>query len=151
MRTVNQTEKAISLPRKNLHLIYDIVYGTNEDYKVHLPDLREPMKALGYEIEEIFVTSNDFSEKTAHIPPNDPNHLLFLHVDMPQNVPVGSKLESVRCVSVRNFKKNNARYIDILSKTLNSSLVLVRFIVRFRFGFTSILCFKRLIDLRNLL
>lgn len=42
-------------------------------------------------------------ERLRDIPRNDPNHIVFVHVDMPEKSAVGSKLETVHYME-REFK-----------------------------------------------
>jgi hypothetical protein len=62
---------------KTIHILYDM------QYLFHLyaiPHLRNPLSELGYTIFEYFVADDTVAEKTAHIPRDNPSHIIFLHI-----------------------------------------------------------------------
>lgn len=84
---------------KYLHLIYDTAYETDLGSIEHLPDLRIPLQELGYVVREYFVSPDNVRQKTKGIPTDSRDHIVFLHVDMPPKVPVGTPIEAVRSVA----------------------------------------------------
>lgn len=81
---------------KYLHLIYDTAYETDPGSIEHLPDLRVPFQELGYKVIEYFVSPETVHAQTKHIPTDSKDHIVFLHVDMPKKVPIGTPIETVR-------------------------------------------------------
>lgn len=87
--------RRLSVP-KTVHLIYNREYGEDKEFVDHLPDIRVPLQQLGYQVKEYFVSPDTVKPLTRDIPPNDPSHIIFLHVDMPHKVPLGTRIETVR-------------------------------------------------------
>ena len=81
---------------KTVHVFYDIEYADDPDCRAHLPDLRLPIQELGYEVLEHFVDPQNIRDATKDLPRHDRNHIMFLHIDMPRKVPIGTKIETVR-------------------------------------------------------
>lgn len=87
---------------KTIHIVYDREYELNPESLPHLPDLREPFKELGYDVMEHFIHPTNMRERLRGIPKRDRNHIIFMHIDMPPNVPVGTPIETVRFIE-QNF------------------------------------------------
>ena len=94
--------RRISSP-KYVHLMYDMEYAHNEESRKHLSDLRAPLEQLGYKVREYFVDPDNVQSETEHIPRDDRSHIIFLHVDMPQNVAIGTPIYAVRYIE-QTFK-----------------------------------------------
>jgi hypothetical protein len=82
--------------QRTIHLIYNEEYGIDPEFIDHLPDLRVPMESLGYQVQEYFVSPANIRQQVADIPRDDPYHIVFMHIDMPQKVPLGTRLETAR-------------------------------------------------------
>lgn len=87
--------------QKTIHLVYNEEYNSEPDFVEHLPDLRLPMESLGFKVQEYFVSPANIEHQLADIPRDDPYHIVFMHVDMPQGVSIGTRLETARyCLSI---------------------------------------------------
>jgi hypothetical protein len=62
---------------KTIHIVYDVQYL---NYLYAIPHLRNPFNKLGHMVFEYFVNDDDVVQKTDHIPKNDPNHIIFMHI-----------------------------------------------------------------------
>ena len=109
--------RRLSTP-KYLHLIYDTAYETDPGSIEHLPDLRVPLQELGYVVREYFVSPDNVTQKTKGIPTDSRDHIVFLHVDMPPKVPVGTPIEAVR--SVANNHHPSSQSLGILMLIFDS-------------------------------
>jgi hypothetical protein len=84
--------------KKYVHILYSPHFENDPEYVAHLPDLKVPFQELGYTVEEVFVTAETVRQQTSHIPVDDKDHVIFLHVDMPPQMPLGTKMLEVRYV-----------------------------------------------------
>ena len=86
--------------KKVVHIVYDMEYEKNLEA---LPDLRLPIEDLGYDVQEHFIDPGNMVERLSTIPRRDRNHIIFMHIDMPQKVPIGTPIETVRYIE-KTFK-----------------------------------------------
>jgi hypothetical protein len=82
--------------QKTIHLVYNQEYGTDPECIPHLSDLRDPLKQMGYLVQEHFVTPDNVADVLAEVPRDDRTHIVLMHIDMPKHVPVGTPLVTAR-------------------------------------------------------
>jgi hypothetical protein len=96
--------------QKTLHIVYDSEYATNPDFGQHLPDLSTPFEQLGYTVLNHFITPSTVREDLKSVPRDDRDHLVFMHIDMPKNAPLGTRLDTARYIIP--LVLSDGRYIE---------------------------------------
>ncbi|KAI9143229.1 hypothetical protein BKA69DRAFT_1063013 [Paraphysoderma sedebokerense] len=103
--------------RPTIHIIYPPSY----EGQSYLSDLSEPLKSLGFETLDYFVTPENVQSKTASIPKED---IVFLHYDMPPKCPRGTKCIAARYIESHfpNVVGAKAEYSEICThkSTMNA-------------------------------